>query len=141
DGAQRLFGYSAEEAVGRPVTMLIAAGQEDEEPRILESIRKGQRVESFETIRRRKDGSLIPVSLTISPVRNAAGRIVGASKIARDISAAKETENRSRMLMREVNLRVKNQYAVILSMVRETNKRTDSSDVFERLVRERIMAL
>lgn len=141
NGAERLFGYAAEEAVGRPVTMLFPAGQEDEEPRILERIRRGERVESYETIRRRKDGSLVPVSLTISPVRNAGGRIVGASKIARDISSAKESEHRIRMLMREVNHRVKNQYAVILSMVRETNKRSDSRDVFERLVRERIMAL
>ena len=141
NGAQRLFGYSAEEAVGRSVTLLIPAGQEDEEPRILERIRRGERVDSYETIRQRKDGSLVPVSLTISPVRNAAGRIVGASKIARDISSAKESEHRIRMLMREVNHRVKNQYAVILSMIRETNKRTDSGDVFERLVRERIMAL
>jgi two-component sensor histidine kinase len=66
------------------------------------------------------------VSLTISPVRNADGRIVGASKIARDSTATKENEHRIRMLMREVNHRVKNQYSVILSMIRETNKRTDS---------------
>ncbi|TIW77738.1 MAG: sensor histidine kinase, partial [Mesorhizobium sp.] len=70
-----------------------------------------------------------------------AGRIVGASKIARDITSAKESEERIRMLMREVNHRVKNQYAVILSMIRETNKRSGSPDVFEKQVRERIMAL
>jgi PAS domain S-box-containing protein len=140
-GAERLFGYSSDEAVGQPVTMLIPSDHQDEEPHILDRIRRGERVESYETIRRRKDGSLVPVSLTISPVRNAAGRIVGASKIARDISAAKESEHRIRMLMREVNHRVRNQYAVILSMVRETNKRSESADVFERLVRERIMAL
>lgn len=139
--AERLFGYSSEEAVGKSVTMLIPADQQGEEPRILERIRRGERVDSFETIRRRKDGKLIPVSLTVSPVRSASGRIVGASKIARDVSAAKESEHRIRALMREVNHRVKNQYAVILSMVRETNKRSKSADAFERLVRERIMAL
>ncbi|TGV74918.1 histidine kinase, partial [Mesorhizobium sp. M2D.F.Ca.ET.145.01.1.1] len=79
--------------------------------------------------------------LTISPVRNASGRIVGASKIARDITAARESEQRIRMLMREVNHRVKNQYAVILSMIRETNNRSDNPAEFEAQVRERIMAL
>jgi PAS domain S-box-containing protein len=140
-GAEHLFGYSAEEAVGKPVSMLIPADHQDEEPHILKRIRRGEKVESYETIRQRKDGSFVPVSLTISPVRNAAGRIVGASKIARDISASKESEHRIRTLMREVNHRVKNQYSVILSMIRETNKRSDSPDVFERQVRERIMAL
>jgi PAS domain S-box-containing protein len=139
--AQRLFGYTAEEAIGKPVTMLIPADHQDEEPRILERIRRGEMVESFETIRQRKDGSLVPVSLQISPVRDASGRIIGASKIARDISAAKESEHRIRMLMREVNHRVKNQYSVILSMIRQTSKRSQSVDAFERQVRERIMAL
>ncbi|WP_258604306.1 PAS domain S-box protein [Mesorhizobium sp. AR10] len=140
-GAERLFGYTAEEAIGNPVTMLIPDDHQDEEPRILDRIRRGERVESYETIRQRKDGSLVPVSLTVSPVRGTAGRIVGASKIARDISVAKESEHRIRMLMREVNHRVKNQYSVILSMIRETNKRSESPAEFERQVRERIMAL
>jgi PAS domain S-box-containing protein len=139
--AERLFGYTADEIIGKPVTTLIPADHLDEEPQILARIRSGERVESFETIRQRKDGSLVPVSLTVSPVRNTWGRIVGASKIARDISASKESEHRIRMLMREVNHRVKNQYSVILSMIRETNKRSETPEVFERQVRERIMAL
>jgi two-component sensor histidine kinase len=98
-------------------------------------------VPTYETIRRRKDGTLIPVSLTVSPIKDPTGQIVGASKIARDISASKDSERRIRLLMREVNHRVKNQYAVILSMIRETNKRAASSADFERQVRERIMAL
>ncbi|RWM94049.1 MAG: PAS domain S-box protein [Mesorhizobium sp.] len=140
-GAERLFGYTADEAIGRSVTMLIPDDHQDEEPRILERIRRGERVESYETVRERKDGTLVPVSLTISPMRNAVGQIIGASKIARDITAAKENEHRIRMLMREVNHRVKNQYSVILSMIRETNKRAENPSVFERQVRERIMAL
>ncbi|MGX9178801.1 PAS domain S-box protein [Mesorhizobium sp. BHbdii] len=140
-GAERLFGYTADEAIGRSVTMLIPADHQDEEPRILERIRRGERVETYETIRQRKDGSLVPVSLTVSPVRNATGQIVGASKIARDITSARENEHRIRMLMREVNHRVKNQYSVILSMIRETNKRAQTPAAFEREVRERIMAL
>ncbi|PBB65255.1 histidine kinase [Mesorhizobium sp. WSM4312] len=140
-GAEKLFGYTASEAIGRSVTMLIPDDHPDEEPRILERIRRGERVDTYETIRRRKDGSLVPVSLTISPVRNATGQIVGASKIARDITSARENEQRIRMLMREVNHRVKNQYSVILSMIRETNKRSETPKQFESQVRERIMAL
>lgn len=140
-GAERLFGYTVDEAIGQSVTMLIPDDHQDEEPRILERIRRGERVETFETIRQRKDGSLVPVSLTISPVRNATGQIIGASKIARDITSAKENEYRIRMLMREVNHRVKNQYSVILSMIRETNKRSETPKQFESQVRERIMAL
>ncbi|RVD66747.1 PAS domain S-box protein [Mesorhizobium sp. M7A.F.Ca.ET.027.03.2.1] len=140
-GAERLFGYTADEAIGQSVTMLIPDDHQDEEPRILERIRGGERVEPFETTRQRKDGSRVPVSLTISPVRNASGQIVGASKIARDITSAKENEYRIRMLMREVNHRVKNQYSVILSMIRETNNRAETPKQFESQVRERIMAL
>lgn len=140
-GAERLFGYTPAETVGQHISMLIPTDLQDEEPRILERIRRGERVESYETTRRRKNGDHVPVSLTISPVRNAAGRIVGASKIARDITATKENEHRIRMLMREVNHRVKNQYSVILSMIRETNKRSETPDIFEKQVRERIMAL
>jgi PAS domain S-box-containing protein len=139
--AERLFGYTAEEIIGKPVTTLIPADHQDEEPQILARIRNGEPVESYEAIRQRKDGSLVPVSLTVSAVRTASGRIVGASKIARDISASKDSEHRIRMLMREVNHRVKNQYSVILSMIRETNKRSETPEVFERQVQERIMAL
>jgi PAS domain S-box-containing protein len=91
-GAERLFGYTAEEAVGRPVTMLIPAERLDEEPKILEQLKRGERVEHFETIRMRKDGSQLDISLTISPVKDNHGRIVGASKVARDISDRKLTE-------------------------------------------------
>ncbi|WP_044547282.1 PAS domain S-box protein [Mesorhizobium japonicum] len=140
-GAEKLFGYTASEAIGKSVTMLIPDDHQDEEPRILERLRRGERVDTYETIRRRKDGSLVPVSLTISPVRNATGQIVGASKIARDITSARENEQRIRMLMREVNHRVKNQYSVILSMIRETNKRSETPKQFEAQVRQRIMAL
>jgi len=139
--AMSLFGYSAEEAIGKSVLMLIPDGQQHEETLIIQRIRKGERVETYETTRRHKDGHMIPVSLTISPVRNAAGNIVGASKIARDITNRKESERRIRLLMREVNHRVKNQYSVILAMIRESGKRTSDPSAFEQQVRERIMAL
>jgi PAS domain S-box-containing protein len=139
--AQHLFGYTAEEAVGRSILMLIPDHLQAEETDIIQRIRRGERVQSYETVRRRKDGSRVAVSLTVSPVRDPQGRIVGASKIARDISVAKENERRIKLLMREVNHRVKNQFAVILSMIRETVKRATSPETFEEQVRERIMAL
>ncbi|QND55670.1 PAS domain S-box protein [Mesorhizobium huakuii] len=139
--AERMFGYSAEEAVGQSILMLIPDHLKSEETEIIGRVRAGERVASYETTRRRKDGALIAVSLTVSPIKNADGKIVGASKIARDISAAKESERRIRLLMREVNHRVKNQFAVILSMVRETSKRSSDPREFEELIRARIMAL
>jgi PAS domain S-box-containing protein len=139
--AERLFGYTAAEAVGKPVTMLIPQGQQSEEVSIITRIRRGERVATYETTRRHKDGHLFPVSLTVSPIRDAKGNIVGASKIARDITGHKESERRIRLLMREVNHRVKNQYAVILSIIRETSRRWKDPAEFERHVRERIMAL
>ncbi len=139
--AERLFGYTAEEAVGRSILMLIPDGLQGEETEIITRVRRGEQVASFETTRQRKDGSFISVSLTISPIRDDTGRIIGASQIARDITAAKENERRIRLLMREVNHRVKNQFAVILSVIRETSRRAKEPREFEEQVRDRIMAL
>jgi PAS domain S-box-containing protein len=85
-GAQRIFGYTAEEVIGKPVTILIPPDHLDEEPTILARIRNGERIEHYETVRVRKDGTLVDISLTVSPIRTPEGRIIGASKIARDIS-------------------------------------------------------
>lgn len=140
-GAERLFGYTAEEIIGQSILTLIPPENQNEEPSIIERIRRGERIEPYDTIRRRKDGQLIPVSISVSPLYDRSGRIIGASKIARDITSRKESEQAIRLLMREVNHRVKNQYSVILSMIRETRERSRSPDDFERGVRERIMAL
>jgi PAS domain S-box-containing protein len=94
--AERLYGYTAQEVVGQPVTMLIPDGRPDEEPHILEQIRRGQPVDHYETVRVRKDGEIIEVSLTVSPLKDADGRIIGASKIARDITPRKRTEEQLR---------------------------------------------
>jgi PAS domain S-box-containing protein len=91
-GAERLFGYTAEEAVGRSITMVIPPDRLAEEDMVLSRIRRGERVEHFDTIRCRKDGTLVDVSLTISPIRDVSGVIVGASKIARNISDRKRIE-------------------------------------------------
>jgi len=91
-GAERLFGYTAKEAIGRPIGFLIPPERHDEEPAILERIRRGERIEHYETIRQHKDGRLMDISITVSPIRDAQGNISGASKIARDISRRKRVE-------------------------------------------------
>jgi PAS domain S-box-containing protein len=90
--AERLFGYTAAEAIGMSITILIPEDRLDEEPKILGRLRRGERVDHFETVRRKKDGTLLDISLTISPVRDAEGVIIGASKIARDITDRKRAE-------------------------------------------------
>ena len=91
-GAERMFGYTAEEAVGRSITILIPPDRQGEEPNILARLRRGERMDHFETVRRRKDGTLLDISLTISPIRDSQGAIIGASKIARDITGSKCAE-------------------------------------------------
>jgi PAS domain S-box-containing protein len=102
DGARRLFGYTAEEAVGRSITMLIPPDRLSEEDVVLSRIRSGQRVEHFDTVRWRKDGTLVDVSLTVSPIRDEKGTIVGASKIARNISERKRIEAELRDLQQRL---------------------------------------
>jgi PAS domain S-box-containing protein len=97
-GAQRLFGYTAEEAIGKSVTILIPPERLHEEPHILGRIRRGERIEHYETVRRSKDGNLLDISLTVSPVVDELNRIVGISKIARDITARKRAEDRFELL-------------------------------------------
>jgi len=93
-GAERLYGYSATEMIGRPLSTLVPPEHPDELPAIMERVRRGEHFDHFETQRVRKDGSRVEVSLTISPIRDAEGKVVGASKIARDITARKEDERR-----------------------------------------------
>jgi PAS domain S-box-containing protein len=96
EGAQRLFGYSVEEVVGKPATILVPPDRHDEEINIRERIRRSERVEHYETVRQHKDGSCVDISLTVSSLKNVEGKIVGASKIARDITVRKCSEERSR---------------------------------------------
>lgn len=94
-GAERLFGYSAAEAIGRPIHFLFPPDRRDEEIEIMTKLSRGERIEHFDTVRVRKDGTPIDVSVTISPVRDASGRVVGAAKIARDITEKKRNEERA----------------------------------------------
>ncbi|HEX4389440.1 MAG TPA: PAS domain S-box protein [Steroidobacteraceae bacterium] len=91
-GAERLFGYTASEVLGKPVTILIPPDHLDEEPAILERLKRGERIDHYETVRMRKDGTLLEVALTVSPIRDGEGKLVGASKISRDISLQKRIE-------------------------------------------------
>jgi PAS domain S-box-containing protein len=95
-GAERLFGYKAEEVVGKPVTILIPPDRQHEEPEILARIRRGERLDHYETVRRRKNGTLVDISLTVSPVKDDQGRVIGASKIARDITERKRADAKVR---------------------------------------------
>src|SRR5437764_7684567 len=90
--AERMFGWTAAEAIGRPITLIVPEAQRAEEDAVLARVRRGERVEHFDTVRVTKDRRLVDVSITVSPVRDSAGRIVGASKIARDSSERRRVE-------------------------------------------------
>jgi PAS domain S-box-containing protein len=138
-GAERVFGYTEEEAIGKPVTILIPSDRQHEEPAILERLRRGERIEHYETVRQRKDGSLIVVSLTVSPVRNAEGEILGASKIVRDITERKRSEEQIAILAREAEHRVKNVLATVQATVNLSQSKT--LDGLKRAIEGRIQAL
>jgi PAS domain S-box-containing protein len=140
-GAERLFGYTADEVIGKPVTMLIPIDRHDEEPAILARIRSGERVDHYETIRQRKDGSLVDISLTISPVRDPDGKIIGASKIARDISERRRAEQQQVMLLREMDHRVKNLFTLSSGVVALSARSANSAAELASAVRERLSAL
>ncbi|MGE0233682.1 MAG: PAS domain S-box protein, partial [Flavobacteriaceae bacterium] len=119
-GAERLFGYRPEEAIGKSVTILIPSDRLGEEADILARIRRGERVETYETIRQRKDGSQLQVSLTVSPVKDVDGRVIGASKIARDITDRKAAEEQQKLLIAEMRHRIKNSLATVQSIASQT---------------------
>jgi PAS domain S-box-containing protein len=138
-GAERVFGYSAEEAVGQPITIVIPHDRQDEERLILTRIRRGERIDHFETVRQTKHGSLITVSLTVSPVKNVEGKIVGASKIARDITEQKRSQEQIAMLAREAEHRSKNLLANVQATV--ALSQSDTVDGLKDAIAGRIRAL
>ena len=103
--------------MGQPVSILIPSDRHDEEPTILARLRRGERIDHYETVRKRKDGTLIDVSLTVSPIRDSDDTIIGASKIARDISERKRAAEQKDVLIREMSHRVKNAFAVMSGVV------------------------
>jgi len=140
-GAERLFGYAAREAIGQPVTIIIPADRLHEEGHILRRLRAGARVTQFETVRRRKDGQLVNISLTVSPVTDDTGRILGASKIARDVTAATQAAARQDLIIREMNHRIKNLFALTTSLVALSARGTDSPQELARDLTARLRAL
>jgi PAS domain S-box-containing protein len=138
-GAEQVFGYTAEEAIGQPITIVIPQDRQDEERAILTRIRRGERIDHFETVRQRKCGSLITISLTVSPVKNADGMIVGASKIARDITEQKRAQEQIATLAREAEHRSKNLLASVQATVMLSQ--SDTPKGLKQVIEGRIQAL
>jgi PAS domain S-box-containing protein len=138
-GAERIFGYIAQEVVGRPITIVIPQDRQDEERTILTRIRRGERIDHFETVRQRKNGSLIVVSLSVSPVKDADGKIVGASKIARDITEQKRNQEQIAILAREAEHRSKNLLANVQAAVQLS--RSETAEGLKRAIEGRLRAL
>jgi PAS domain S-box-containing protein len=138
-GAERLFGYPAGEIIGKSIMILIPPERRDEEDAILKLIRRGDRIKHYETVRRRKDGSLVDISLTVSPVRGEAGEIVGASKVARDITDRRRSEAKISVLAREAEHRSKNLLASVMAMVQLSQ--ADTPDGLKKAIGGRIAAL
>lgn len=140
-GAERLFGYKADEVVGQPVYILIPEDRHDEEPGILARLARGERIEHYETVRRRKDGTLIDISLSVSPVRDASGRVIGAAKIARDITERRRVQQQQNLLLREMNHRIKNLFALASGLVTLSARSAATPQELASSVRKRLGAL
>ena len=138
-GAERVFGYSASEAIGQPITLVIPEDRHNEERDILTRIRRGERIDHFETVRQHKRGNLIAVSLTVSPVKDAGGNIIGASKIARDITEQKRNQELIATLAREAEHRTKNLLAIVLAMINRSQ--SSSAEDLKQTIVGRVRAL
>ena len=138
-GAARLFGYVAEEIIGKPITVLIPRDHLTEEASIMARVRRGERIEHYETVRQRKDGGLIEISLTVSPIKTPEGKVVGASKIARDITERKRSEAQITLLAREAEHRAKNVLATVQATVHLTQ--ADTTEGLKQAIEGRIQAL
>ncbi len=133
--AERVFGYTADEVIGKSITILIPPDRLHEEPNILSRLRRGLRVDHFETVRRRKDGVLLDISLTISPVKNPQGKIIGASKIARDVTDRKRAER----AIQELNAQLTADLAALTTM-QQLSTRMVQADNFPQLLNEIVEA-
>ena len=131
--AERMFGYTSEEMIGQSILRIVPEDRTEEEVFIMERVKRGEVLEHYETMRQHKDGHLIHLSLTISPIQSEEGEIIGVSKIARDITERRMAEETRRLLMREVNHRSKNLLAVIEAIVRQTASRTPANRLVPRI--------
>lgn len=140
-GAERIFGYTAAEAVGKPITLIIPEDRQDEEPSILQHIKRGGRIEHYETVRRHKDGNLIDISLTVSPIKASDGTIVGASKISRDITDRKRAQEQQKLLLREMAHRIANLFTVTQGIVALSARFAATPAELARTIHDRLDAL
>ncbi|MEP9400010.1 PAS domain S-box protein [Mesorhizobium sp. KR2-14] len=140
-GAQRLFGYRPEEVIGKTVIMLMPEMLHGDEIDIQERIRRGERIDPYETVRLRKDGTAMHVSLTISPLKNINGEITGASRVARDITERKQAEDQRRLLLQEMQHRIKNVFALASSLIALSAPRAKTPAQLCTMARERLEAL
>jgi PAS domain S-box-containing protein len=138
-GAEQLLGYTTKEVIGKPTTILIPLERHDEEPKILARVGRGERIGHYDTVRRRKDGSLVEISLTVSPLRAAHGKIIGASKIARDVTERKRADEKISLLAREAEHRARNVLATVQAAVHLSQ--ADTPDDLKTAIGGRIQAL
>ena len=139
--AARIFGYSAREMIGQSITRIIPPGLHEEEREILARLQRGERIEHYETLRLGKDGRRIDISLTVSPIRDRYGNLVGASKVSRDITARKQGEKLQILLMSELNHRVKNTLATVQAIATQTIRSALSPGAFIASFTGRLQAL
>jgi PAS domain S-box-containing protein len=140
-GAERIFGYTADEMIGQHITKLIPVELHDEEARIISQLKAGERIEHFETVRVARDGRRIDLSITVSPMRDSIGRIIGASKVARDITDRKRAEETQRLLLDELSHRIKNTLATVQALATQTLRRASDPASFVDSFTGRIKAL
>jgi PAS domain S-box-containing protein len=140
-GAERIFGYTAEEMIGQSILRIIPERLQHEEPEIIRRLKQGERIDHFDTVRVAKDGREIELSITVSPIRDLSGRIVGASKVARDITQRKRDEAFQYLLVQELNHRVKNSLAIVQSIATQSLRRAPSPEHFTESFSGRVRAL
>ncbi len=140
-GAERIFGYRADEIAGKPICALIPEGDKDAMPAVLERVKNGEAIQSFETARAAKDGKRIHISITVSAVRDAEGRIIAASTVARDVSDRVRAEKQRTLLMKELDHRTKNTLATVLAIASQTATRSATIVDFTEAFQSRLLAL
>ena len=140
-GATRIFGYKAQEMVGQPITRIVPPELHGNEKEILARLKQGEHIDHYETVRVAKDGRLVDISLTVSPLRDKLGDVIGASKVGRDITERKQAEKLQALLMNELNHRVKNTLATIQSLASQSLRRAKNLPEFVTSFSGRVRAL
>lgn len=139
--AERIFGYRADEMLGRSITLIIPEDRQHEEVDFIDRLRRGERIQHFETVRRKKNGQLFPISVSISPIRDRHGEVVGASKIARDITAQHRAAEQQRLLLSEMKHRVGNSFAIASGLLYLCARQVATVDDLVAQMRGRFLAL